>query len=55
MQADGAIVHLLQTEPGRYFYVVENVVRDLIVTVSDWRVRWHQLERLITRYGWDRR
>jgi hypothetical protein len=53
MQRDRAAVYLLETEPGRYFYVVENAERDLIVTVSDRRVPLHEVERLIARFGWE--
>lgn len=55
MQRDGATVHVLETEPGRYFYVVENLERQLVITVSDRRVQHHEIERLTTRYGWERR
>ncbi len=55
VQEDGAVVHLLETEPGRYFYVVEDAERDMIGTVSDRRVRRHEIERLTTRFGWERR
>lgn len=54
VQRDGAAVHLLETEPGRYFYVVENTDRDLIVTVSDRRIGRHEVERLIERFEWER-
>lgn len=54
IQRDGAIIHLLEIEPGRYFYVVENADLDLIVTVSDRRVRHHEIERLTKRFGWER-
>lgn len=45
---------MLEIEPGRYFYVVENADLDLIVTVSDRRVRHHEIERLTKRFGWER-
>lgn len=52
IQRDGALVYLLQTEPGRYFFVVENPAARRIVTVSDRRVPEHEIERFIVRYGW---
>lgn len=54
VQRDGATIHLLETAPGRYFYVVENAERDLIVTVSDQRIGRHEIERLTERFGWER-
>lgn len=45
-------MYLLETEPDRYFYVVEVVKRGVIVTFSDRRVRRHGIERLSVRYGW---
>lgn len=53
VQRDGALVHLVETEQGRYFYVVESAVRDLIITVSDRRVPRHEIERLTVKYGWE--
>lgn len=52
VQTDGALVYLLETEPDRYFYVVEDTERQAIVTVSDRRVRRRGIERLSVRYGW---
>jgi hypothetical protein len=54
IQRDGAMIHLLETEPGRYFYVVENADKELVVTVSDRRVRRHEIEHLTERFGWER-
>lgn len=45
-------MYLVETEPGRYFFVVENVERGLVVTVSDRRMPKHQIERFTLRYGW---
>lgn len=53
LQRDEAVVHLVETEPGRYFYVVVNVERDLVITVSDHRVRPREVARLIERFGWE--
>ena len=55
VQRDGAVIHFLETEPGRYFYVVENADLDLIVTVSDRTLRPHEIERLTERFGWERK
>jgi hypothetical protein len=42
----------LKTAPERFFYVVENLERQLIVTVSDRRVRRRGIDRLSVRYDW---
>ena len=51
-QADGAIVHLIETDPGRYFYVVYNQVTNTIVTVLDYRLTWEAVEHFRGLYGW---
>lgn len=54
LQDDGAVVCLLETEPGRYLFVVENPREQLVITVSDRRLPRHQIQRFILRYGWRR-
>lgn len=53
-QRDGALVYLVETELGRYFFVVENVESGVVITVSDRRLPAREIERFKVRYEWRR-